>query len=171
MNVLKTRGVRKPGRWARLVGLAQHPGIACQCELQSSSPWVRFGALSSMSVVARFPPRPGLWGLHLRCSTIASFQQARWHHISVENAGKCSPHRGSILPYLSAFTFFCAPFSVAILPVNISIICVFMFHCFESCKRSHPHKGGMYTIPSALFRLIHKQPAQKAIYSSPIWEA
>lgn len=34
----------------------------------------------------------------------------------------------------SCFTSFCDPFFVAILPTNISVICAFIIHCFESWK-------------------------------------
>lgn len=34
----------------------------------------------------------------------------------------------------SYFTSFCAAYSVAVLPRNISVMCVFIVHCYESCK-------------------------------------
>lgn len=43
----------------------------------------------------------------------------------------------------SYFTFFCAIFSVALLPVNISTTCAFIVHCFESCRMQPSSTKGL----------------------------
>lgn len=45
----------------------------------------------------------------------------------------------------SYFTSFCAAYSVAGLPRNISIMCAFMVHCYESCKIQPSSIKGLVT--------------------------